>query len=221
MQKSFKIAVGVAALAISAIQAEAQQGVFLGSQGNLSTLVTSQGNLYTSDDEISGKLNQGWWSPTTINIPDNDNYFTGTYVGAQYNDYFIFDLSLLSGPITSATLVLQDDMSPDSGTPPYNLTLWDVSTPIATLNNTTGSSAAIYNDLGSGVEYGSASFGGYPNEAFITLDAAALAAINAQGSGYFAIGGTLSPSASVPDGGATLSLLGMGVASLLALRRKM
>ena len=171
-------------------------------------------------------LNQGWWSATYENTEANDNHFTGTPNGGAdwLNSFYVFDLSYLAGAqATAATLVLNDNG--EEGSPPFNLSFWDVTTPAATLVDTDGTSAAIYNDLGSGIEYGSLSYGGgvtYPGPSgtiTVTLDAAALAAINADG-GYFAIGATLTPSSAVPDGGMTLGLLGMCVTGLMGLKRK-
>lgn len=59
---------------------------------------------------------QGWVSNGDFNPaegPDgNTNCFTGAYSGKLYNDYFVFDLSGVSGKVTSASLnVTQDDVT--------------------------------------------------------------------------------------------------------------
>ena len=138
----------------------------------------------------------------------------------MYNDFNAFDLSSLGGAtVTSATLVLIE--GDDSGTAPFNLSFWDVTTPLASLVNTVGTSTAIYNDLGACIQYGSLAYGGGALSIDVPLDSAALASINGGGTGgYFAVGGTLTPSGSVPDAGTTLGLLGMSASCLFAFRRK-
>jgi hypothetical protein len=196
---------------------------FSGGQANFLDINTAGGpvSLSTTQSEInSGQANEGWWSGTYPNTFGNANYFTGSPNGADWlNSYYIFNLGLLGGATaTSATLVIDD--TAHSGTPPFNLSFWDVSTPATTLlAYSTPTSTAIYNDLGSGIEYGSLAYNG-SGTITVTLDQAALNAINSQG-GYFAIGATLSPSASVPDSGMTLGLLGMCVSGLMALKRKL
>jgi len=218
----------IAALALGSVARVSAQPFVLGDTGLVPdelVVGTSSGSitLDTTQGEISSAhgLNQGWWSANFANAIGNDNVFIG-YVAPneKLNDFNVFDLSSLGGATaTSATLVLPDIF--DSGTPPFNLSFWDVTTPLATLVNTVGTSAAIFTDLGSGIEYGSVAYGGGASEITVTLDAAALAAINAGGTGgYFAVGGTLTPSSAVPDGGTTLGLLGMGVSVLLGLKRK-
>ena len=94
-----------------------------------------------------------------------------------------------------------------------------------TLNFNDGTSASIFNDLGSGTSYGSfvvSSVGSYSDILNFTLNGAALADLNAaiaHGDQFFSVGGTLTPSAT-PDGGSSLALLGLGAAALSALGRK-
>jgi hypothetical protein len=59
-------------------------------------------------------------------------------------------------------------------------TLFDVSTPIASLTANQAGAAGIYNDLGSGVSYGSRIVSAADNGTFVTIavNASALAAIN-------------------------------------------
>jgi len=190
--------------------------------GGVISLNTGQGQINPSS------LNQGWWSATYVNSFGNDNHLTGSPDNGTdwLRSFYVFDTSSLGGlTATGATLILNDFVDfPGPGTPPYNLSFWDVTTPVATLVDTVGNSAAIYNDLGSGIEYGSLSYGGvsglggYYDEGTITvnLNEAALDAINGADGGYFAIGAALN----VPDGGLTFGLLGMCATALFGLKRK-
>lgn len=209
-------------LVFVASAAHAQPDIFGYSGGVPAATLT----LSTNDGTVQlGDVANGWWSATYTNTPDNSNWFVGTFDGGAdwLNDFFVFNLvgQLQQGQVvTGASISISDPSGPyggDSGTPPFNYSLWDVTTPIATLEYTSGTNAAIYNDLGSGVEYGSTAYGGDAYSVSLGLDAAAVTAINAAAnsdSGNFAIGGTLSASAA-PDAASTAGLLGLSGAALL------
>lgn len=148
----------------------------------------------TSDSQFDpGIDNQGWWSNTYESSDGNDNYFVGTEYFSTFRDFFTFDLSSLSENITSGRLELQRYDS-NSGNPTETLGLFDVSTDAATLNNNTGNNLAIYNDLGSGVNYGTfeVSTAGNGDEILsFTLNSAAIANMNAARGGFFSIGGSI------------------------------
>jgi hypothetical protein len=205
---------------------------------------SAHGATFTIDTSLNelqpGVLNQGWWSDKFANnSPVNDNYFTGFQSGGEYRSFFSFDLSGISGTVTSATLNLQRW----DQTGPLTLGLFDVSTPASTL--VTGRqqgilSPTIFADLGSGNSYGTfpVNYGGFMDILSFSLNANALADINAMtGSGYFSIGGAvLSGSGYIfaIDGGglprelvlttvpepSTFALAGIGATVLLGLRRR-
>ena len=182
------------------------------------SLITNQGTFLTSTSPFNaGMNNSGWWSATSSNAnkTDIDNYIVGVS-GDMFNDFFTFSIPVGIGTITSASLSAPrgGDGGASTAGVPFTYSLFDVSTSAAVLNANTGASAAIFNDLGSGVSYGSILVSNLttPDPLVITLDAAAIAAINASNGGFFSIGGTLTPS-SVPEPSSALLL----ASALLAL----
>jgi hypothetical protein len=195
----------------------------------------------TSDSQFDvGVDNQGWWSDTLSNYDENDNYAIGIDPSGDLSrNFFTFDLSLLTLPVTSARLELTR-FNYLSSAESETFGLSDVSTDAVTLNNNVGTSASIYNDLGSGVSYGEfeiLSDGLTTDVLSFNLNAAAIGDINAAKGGWFSIGGALlSPSSpagifgSSQDGGVqrlvldvvpeptTFALLGLG--GLLLERRR-
>lgn len=210
--------------------------------------------FHTSDSQFdAGVDNQGWWSDVADNDDANDNYVVGWVsefgTSADYRNFFTFDLSSLTGTVSSARLevVRYSYSSPDAA---ERYTLFDVSTDAATLNDNTGTNAAIFADLGSGTSYGSHLIASYPpsNAGLLGFDlnAAGVADINAAAGGFFSIGGALQDLTRPPNvnelitgasGGAgiqrlilevdaaapepaTLALLGLGLAALGARGRR-
>lgn len=167
----------------------------------LGTIGSAQAAIFrfdTSDNQFIPSIdNQGWWSATESNSDINDNYFVGrardTIVSnAILRNFFTFDLSSLNEEVVSATLRLQ--RYDGRGNPTQTLGFFDVSTPAATLNNNEGTSAAIFDDLGTGKSYGTFDVSTRGNSSGIlsfTLNSAAIADINAAAGGFFSIGGAL------------------------------
>ncbi len=196
--------------------------VFGYSGGTPNSLILNGGaiTLSTSTDLLALGNNQGWWSPTSSNSDSNDNFIAGT--DGPYNDFFTFSLADVQGPITDAVLRLGGSYS-HSGLP-LTYSIFDVSTDPVTLNTNVGTSQAIYDDLGSGVLYGSILVTSLTNPTDVPLNAAGLAALNDAISGaaeYFSIGGTTSPgTAPIPEPGTAL-LLGAALAGFGLLRRRL
>jgi len=165
--------------------------------------------LSTSDPSVVaqlGKAGQGWWSLDTPNILTNTNYTTGTSfdvspaVNFSYRSFFTFDLSnpaLQGQTITGAELRLQAFIGTgfnDGGL----ISFFDVSTNASVLNHTVGiAPLAIWNDLGSGVSYGTGTAGSPSQPAScqptdildFQLNSAAVADLNNSiGDGLFSIG---------------------------------
>ncbi|HEX4796302.1 MAG TPA: hypothetical protein VH370_21110 [Humisphaera sp.] len=116
----------------------------------------------------------------------------------QFHNYFLFDLSGISGQVTAATFTVTiNPFFYESADASETLGLFDVSnsTIPALLNQFTTNDQATYVDLGSGNQYAAQVFttAGVGTRASFDLDAAALADINNDlglGNG-FAIGGAL------------------------------
>lgn len=141
---------------------------------------------------------KGHYDNTGIHNSANKNYSAGL---SQFRDYFSFNLSGVTGTVTSATISLYNPSVANDGNDGYSgtpgaFTLYDVLTPATHLSdNHSGIDGGpfIYNDLGTGVVYGTVSVSTADNGTFVTinLNAAALAALNAN-SGTFSVGGDLS-----------------------------
>jgi len=143
-------------------------------------------------------VDSGAYSSAGAHTPGNQNYITGTFT-TERRSFFAFDLSSVAGTVNSAKLrlfnpevsaFLHGYSSPD---PTETLNIYDVTTPAANIIDSTAGVAG-FNDLGSGTLFGtqtvSAADNGFVVE--IVLNADAIAALNARGSGLFVFGGALS-----------------------------
>ena len=141
-------------------------------------------------------IDRGWWGVDGSHEPANYNYYVGNGAGTPaltYRNWFAFDLGCVSGPVSSASLVLE---MPDNGFSSVHASetysLFDVSTPVPDLIGALGG-ATTYNDLGSGTSYGAVVVTAADNglEVAVPLNAAGLAAINGNVGGLVAFGGAL------------------------------
>jgi Ca2+-binding RTX toxin-like protein len=147
----------------------------------------------TGDSEFAaGFPNQGWWSWNLANEDVNSNWAVGSYEGSEFHNFFSFDLSSLSSPVTAATLKLQRYVvyAPDGV---FDYGLFDVTTDAATLNHNVGPDGAIYDDLGTGTGLGGvaidATTGTSEDIVSVPLNAAGIAAVNSAAGGFFSVGG--------------------------------
>jgi large repetitive protein len=215
------------------------------------THITSAGTL------VINYTHRGWYDVTGFHDPTGVNYYVGDDSGLpglfdDYRNFFVFDMSTVTQPIESAKLALFVPRfggdggygyggyeSPD---PSENYELHDVVTPIAALMAGTGGVAA-WDDLGSGVVYGSRTMTAADNGNVIeiTLNSSAIAAMNST-HGLFGIGGSITTLDKLPNfegtfgasarnnfvselrlayvpEPSTLLLLGIGAISLLGYRK--
>jgi len=167
----------------------------------------------------------GWWSSTGVHYSGNPDYIVGYCPSCSYdyfNDFFVFSLAGVDTPITSATLSI---FNADNGySSPLSSEIYQVgsvSTPIATLEAAGSGDTAVYNALASGTVWGTVTVNAATDgtQVTITLDAAAIEAINAAEGGSLAFGGTLMdpPMSGVPEP-ATLLLTGAVLISLTLVR---
>ena len=142
---------------------------------------------------------------------------------SEVRNYFVFDLSDLTGAITSATLSIQSNpfgigYVNTSGSDSITYTNWDVSTSVDdVVDGTNGLST--FADLGSGEKFGSALVHEGDLVTTVTLDGAALDDIAAAEGKEFAIGG--SAMATVPEASTWVMMIaGFGLMGV-ALRRRL
>lgn len=132
------------------------------------------------------------------------NWFAGEcdvcpFIG-EYRDFFVFDLAGVA-PVTSAVLTLFNPtdgfFSPD---PTETFSIFDVSTPVATLTSGAGGVAA-FADLGSGPSFGSVVMSEASEGTLVSIvfNAAGIAAINDSLGGLFAIGGAVTTLGGAPN----------------------
>jgi hypothetical protein len=143
-------------------------------------------------------IDSGWYRsrPSGIDhIPSNRNFLVGDLTdGTTYRDFFVFDLSALQHPVTSAmfSAVVSDDLGVTNPAGTFETwTLFDVTTDIAVL--TSGSSpTATYQDLGSGTVLGTMTYSTADRGHGVSFEfnSAALAQLNST-SGLWAFGGAV------------------------------
>lgn len=143
---------------------------------------------------VVNAIDQGWWNgvDNSNNINANANTFSGQngFVSGSilFRSYFVFDLSGVGSAGLGSSITL-NNLNLFSTDPSETFNIYDVSTNINTLR-TAGNSPGTYADLGTGSVYGSATVDAGDQGANITvnLTAAAIADINANLGGLFAVG---------------------------------
>jgi hypothetical protein len=150
-----------------------------------------------SADTILNGLDKGWYNEFGYHDPSSENYYAGNNRGpgcircsSEVRNFFVFDLSSITQPITSATLEIGRGRydSPDLA---ETYELHDVTTSINLLRTGNGGLPAFV-DLGTGEVYGSITIGRDETNSVIKIElsASAIAAMNLN-PGQFAIGGSV------------------------------
>ena len=158
--------------------------------------------------QIVDATDRGWHSQSGIHVASNLNYLVGfsrTFVEVHRN-WYVFGIPALGAGETFATATLRVfnptvNMGGFDGYQSPNLTedytLYDYTGAITTLraNRTNGGATGqnIFSDLGTGQTYGNRTFSNSDNGTFslISLNAAALTALNASAGSLFALGGAV------------------------------
>ena len=173
----------------------------------------------TAKADLLNSINRGWYESdgTTetgflINDAPSNNYIAGRYcnfdevTGAllghfEFHNFFVFDLTGRTTPVTAASLRLLIPLDAASGPgaigyqspfPSDVYTLFDVNTPLSTLQAGINLTSA-FADLGGGVSYGSRviTSSDIATQITINLNPAGLAAVNANLGGFFVVGGAV------------------------------
>ena len=157
-----------------------------------------------ADAVVIEASDSGWYVDSGFHNPGNANWIAGACascaIPGDYRDFFVFDLSGV-GLVSSAVLTILNPANGFSSPDPTEaFTVFDVSTPVASLAAGTGGASA-FADLGSGTSFGSvltseASEGSLVS---IVFNAAGLAALNGARGGLFAIGGAVTTLGGTPN----------------------
>jgi len=104
---------------------------------------------------VSGNLWRGWHASTPgDHRSSNENTITGQNLTTFYNSYYVFTMAGFSAS-SIHRLTLQLQLEQYAGDATEMFTVWDVSTPAATVESSTGDTN-LFNDLQSGTSYGTA-----------------------------------------------------------------
>jgi len=149
--------------------------------------------------------NRGWYTDFGLHLSGNPSYYIGDDGEALYRNFFVFEIPVFSETVTGATLKL---WNPPNGffsqDPSETYELFAVSTPIEDLVSDQFSATDIYENLGSGLSFGSITLSDSDNDNFVvlTLNATFLSALNAAQGMQLAIGGALTTLTPGDDAGA-------------------
>lgn len=139
-------------------------------------------------------VDSGSYSSDGDHNPALTDYPAGLILFVILRNFFVFDLTAVTEDIVAATLTVESPGGYESSNPFETWTLYDVSTDIPTLTAGGLGLTAIYDDLGTGISYGSVDVTASDNGQLITitLNPAAITALNTARGGAFAIGGDVS-----------------------------
>jgi hypothetical protein len=164
------------------------------------TLITQGALGSLSGMATFNAVDSGWITMDGAHTASNNNYVVGLLAGLQARDYFTFNLPASTVPILGAELRLFNPATPGGYVSPdatETYVLFDVSATPAALdaNRPAGdpTGMAIHADLGSGTVYGTRVVSAADNNTTvaITLNADAVAAINAASGSTISFGGAI------------------------------
>ena len=156
------------------------------------------GHVRAGDEITLFAVDTGWYDMTGFSQPDNINYLVGDALDNNFHNFSVFDLSSITLPIQSATLMLYNGASPPNNENGYisrdpfeTYALYDVTTDIGVLTGGFGGVGA-YDDLAGGTFYGSVDATEADNGTFVVveLNSDGIAALNSA-EGLFAFGGNI------------------------------
>jgi PEP-CTERM motif len=148
-------------------------------------VLSAAGQNARADSVTITNTDSGWYDATGFHSAPNTNYIAGN--NDFYRNFFVFDLSGVSGTVTGVTIQIYSHDVTGAGT----YTLNDVSTAVASLVSGGSGLVGTFNDLGTGNAYGSIGLTTANSQSVftLTLNAAAIADIQGSLGGLFAIGG--------------------------------
>jgi hypothetical protein len=145
--------------------------------------------LYASD--------AGTFSSNGVHLSANDNYFAGFDLSGEndvFRDFFTFDIPALDGPVIGATLRAPNPLavSPDPAEQ-YEVFSYTAGLDLHTDYFGGASGVTIFNNLGSGVQYGSALVTIQPPDdpVVVALNSSSWAVIDGAQGGEFPLGGAI------------------------------
>jgi len=203
---------GVLALALFSANAFADGFAFGSSNFNSGNNLTINGTAFYNTDS-------GWIDSTGFHDGGNTNYYSGTQGANQLNNYFSFDLTSLSGTVTTASFEVDTYGVTTTGT--YDIYATSL-TPAEVNSANSFSSIAFFNALTSGVEIGSITLASGNSNSNVTFDlnAAGLSWLTANESNGIVVGGAFdyTPPTTVPEPGSLL-LMVSGIAGFAGIYR--
>jgi hypothetical protein len=138
----------------------------------------------------------GWYENAGSNIVTSQggsNYFVGGDL-IEHRDFFVFNLPNTSNVIDAWITIFNPTSYNSDARPQLNFSVFDVTTPVTTLA-AYGGGVSTWDDLGSGISYGSRTYTAFDDGRYTTiqLNSQAIAAIQAHANSGFAIGGAINP----------------------------
>lgn len=168
------------------------------SLGCVAALFTASffGAAASADAQTFDMSARGFYLSVGFNT-DFDAYLTGWDGGIEYRSFFVFDIPELTEAAEGATISLWMPIGGYASSQSFEtISLWSVETTVPELleyHEFTPEGIAIFDDLGSGVSYGSGQVSATETGTYftITLTAAGVEALNNSENGQLAIGASM------------------------------